>query len=175
VTPLDTAFYTPEELESAARGWPQQEVANAFATYRAAVDLADHDSMASMLTTGGRGGNATYGLCHDPMAYKQFLQDNWLDVIPNYALWNMIDGGRVVTKWREVLPGTAPSGSGYDYFGINELIYAGEGQFRLMYSIPDLFGLTLLYRRWKADEQDSIYGDLYPGLDGSHGTKIQTA
>ena len=44
------------------------------------------------------------------------------------------------------------------------MIYAGDGQFRLMYGLPDLFGLTALYRRWRADGQDARYGDLDPGL-----------
>ena len=69
-----------------------------------------------------------------------------------------------MNRWCEVLPGTPPGGGRYDYFGINEVIYAGDGQFRLMYSIPDLFGLTVLYGRWKADGQHHTYGDIYPDI-----------
>jgi len=157
-------FYTPQDLEAAARDWSRKEVEKAFAAYRAAIDHADHDTMAAMLTDDGRGGNATYGFFHDRLSYRQFLEDCWLEIIPNYNVWHMIDGGRVVNKWWEVLPGTPPGGGRYDYFGINEVIYAGGGQFRLMYSMPDLFGMTLLYRRWRADGQHETYGDIYPGL-----------
>lgn len=159
-------FYTAQDLAAAAKDWPREEVAAAFATYRAAVDTADHDTMAAMLTDDGRGGNATFGFFHDRESYKQFLTEAWLEIIPNYSMWRVIDGGRVINKWCEVLPGDPPDGGRYDYFGINEVIYAGNRQFRLMYSLPDLFGLTVLYRRWMADGQHEKYGDLYPGLGG---------
>jgi hypothetical protein len=157
-------FYTREDQEAASKDWPRQEVITAFAAYRAAIEEGDHDTMAAMLTEGGRGGNATYGFFHDRASYKQFLRDCWLEIIPNYSMWQMVDGGRVVNKWCEVLPGTPPGGGRYDYFGINEVIYGGGGQFRLMYSMPDLFGLSVLYRRWKADGQHETYGDLYPSV-----------
>ena len=110
-------FYTPQDQEAAARDWPREEVAEAFAAYRKAVDVGDHDTMTAMLTDDGRGGNATYGFFHDHASYKQFLKDCWLEIIPNYNVWQMIDGGRVVNRWCEVLPGTPPGGGRYDYFG----------------------------------------------------------
>ena len=158
-------FYGPEDLACAAKDWPPGEVETAFAAYRAAVDAGDHDTMATMLTRDGRGGNATFGFFGRD-DYKQFLADCWLEIIPNVSVWQLTGGGRVVNKWRESLPGSPPAGGRYDYFGVNEVIYAGEGRFRFMYSIPDLFGLTVLYARWKADGQDEVYGDLYPGIGG---------
>ena len=157
-------FYTAEDLECAAKNWPRSEVEKAFAAYRAAVDIGDHDTMTAMLTEDGRGGNATFGFFDDRVSYRQFLEDCWPDTIPNYNVWRLIDGGRVVNRWCEVLPGTPPGGGRYDYFGINEVIYAGDGMFRFMYSIPDLFGLSVLYARWKADGQHERYGDIYPSL-----------
>ncbi len=159
-------FYTPQDLEYAAKDWPQREVENAFKAYRAAIEVGDHATMAAMLTEDGRGGNATYGFFHDREAYREFLEACWLEIIPNYNVWQLIDGGRVVNRWCEVLPGTPPGGGRYDYFGINEVIYAGSGQFRLMYSLPDLFGMTVLYGRWKADGQHETYGDIYPSIGG---------
>ncbi len=117
-----------------------------------------------MLAVGGRGGNATFGFFHDRDSYLEFLRSCWLEVIPNRSVWHVVQGGRVVDKWRESLPGETQEGDRYDYFGINELIYDGVGMFRLMYSIPDLFGLTALYRKWKADRKHEIHGDIYPGL-----------
>jgi len=159
-------FYTALDLACAAKDWPRGEVERAFAAYRAAVEVGDHETMTAMLSEDGRGGNATYGFFHDRASYLKFLKDCWLEIIPNYNVWQMIDGGRVVNRWCEVLPGTPPGGGRYDYFGINEVIYAGSGQFRLMYSIPDLFGLTVLYGRWKADGQHETYGDIYPSIPG---------
>ncbi|MCP5043063.1 MAG: hypothetical protein GY944_18720 [bacterium] len=160
----EATFYTPEDIACAAKDWPRSEVQMAFGAYRAAVDVGDHETMANMLSEGGRGGNATFGFFQDRESYLRFLEDCWLEIIPNHNVWQMIDGGRVVNKWCEVLPGSPPGGGRYDYFGINEVIYAGDGQFRLMYSLPDLFGLTVLYGRWKADGQHEEYGDLYPSI-----------
>jgi hypothetical protein len=157
-------FYTPEDLEAAAKHWPRQEVEGAFRTYRDAIDIGDHATMATMLSEDGRGGNATYGFFHDRESYREFLISCWLEIIPNYNVWHVIEGGRIVEKWCEVLPGTSSDGGRYDYFGINEVIYGGDGQFRLMYSIPDLFGLRMLYVRWRSDGQHEVYGDIYPGL-----------
>jgi hypothetical protein len=33
-----------------------------------------------------------------------------------------------------------------------------------VYSLLDLFGLTVLYARWKADGQQKRHGNLYPGI-----------
>ncbi len=166
VLPTHENFYLPKDLECAAHDWPRTEVEKAFGAYRAAVDVGDHETMAQMLCDGGRGGNATYGFFADRASYRQFLEDCWLEIIPNVSMWQTIDGGRVVNKWRESLPGPPPAGGRYDYFGINEVIYAGGGQFRFMFSIPDLFGVTVLYTRWKADGQHEIYGDIYPSIGG---------
>ncbi len=159
-------FYTPEELESAAKPWPTGEVERAFAAYRAAVDAGDHDTMAAMLSEDGRGGNSTFGFFEGRSAYRQFLADCWLPIVPNHSMWHVVQAGRVVNRWCEVLPGTPPDGGRYDYFGINELIYAGNGLFRFQYSIPELFPLSVLYARWKADGQHETWGDIYPGLGG---------
>jgi len=159
-------FYATEDRECAAKRWPHGEVEAAFAIYRNAVDVGDHTTMASLLSEGGRGGNATYGFFHDRATYLEFLKDCWLEIIPNVSVWHIVDGGRIVDKWCETLPGTPPGGDRYDYFGLNELVYAGGGRFRLMFSIPDLFGMTVLYRRWCVDGQHEIYGDIYPGLSG---------
>ena len=42
----------------------------------------------------------------------------------------------------------------------------GNGEFRLMYSMPDLFGLQVLYNRWKSDGQYEKYGDVYACIAG---------
>lgn len=157
-------FYSRADIEAAARSWLPAEVEQAFQKYRRAVDVGDHEKMASMLSDDGRGGNATFGLFHDRASYKDFLTSHWHEAIPNHSVWVASDRGRVLNKWCEVLPGTPPEGGRYDYFGINEVIYNGEGQFRLMFSTPDLFGLQVLYKKWIADGQKDKYGDIYPGL-----------
>ncbi|MEH6592625.1 MAG: hypothetical protein V7746_20330 [Halioglobus sp.] len=157
-------FYSQADIDAAEKVWPQGEVDAAFRKYRDAVDVGDHETMASMLSDDGRGGNATFGLFHDRVSYKGFLTSFWQEIIPNHSVWIATDKGRVLNRWCEVLPGTPPEGDRYDYFGINEVIYNGNGQFRLMFSTPDLFGLQVLYKKWVADAQVEKYGDIYPGL-----------
>lgn len=162
--PNQDALYTDDDLTAAAREWPKGEVREVFAAYRSAVSASDHERMATFLSEDGRGGNATFGVVTGREAYKRFLAERWLEIIPNASVWDVVERGRVVNRWCETLPGERPGGGRYDYFGINEVIYAGEGVFRFMYSMPDLFGLIRLYGRWRADGQHERFGDLYPGL-----------
>ena len=41
----------------------------------------------------------------------------------------MIDGDTVVVKWRQVLPGSAPTAVAYAQSGYSTLVYAGDGKF----------------------------------------------
>ena len=75
-----------------------------------------------------------------------------------------IDGVRVVNKWRETLPGSAPPGSRYHYDGISEFLYGGNGQWSFMYGLPDQVGLLRSYAQWRKDGQAEIHGEVYPGL-----------
>jgi len=159
-------FYTSEDIELAKKNWPFGEVEAAFVEFREALDCGDHDKMAAMIAPNGRGGNATFGFFHDHDSYLEFLRTAWNEVIPNRSVWHVIDNGRVVNKWRESLPGLDGDGKRYDYFGINELIYAGEGLFNLQYSLPDVVGLTALYGKWKSDGQHRVHGEIYPSLGG---------
>ena len=117
-----------------------------------------------MLAEDGRGGNATFGLFDDSSTYLEFLKTAWSKQIPNHSVWHLIQGGRAVNKWRESLPGNTTSGRRYDYFGIAELIYSGNGKFRLMFSLPDVVGLKAIYSEWMADNQHEIHGHIYPSL-----------
>jgi len=157
-------FYTPEDIMFAETDWPIEEVETAFLKFRAALDNGDHEAMTAMIAPNGRGGNATYGFFRDHDLYLEFLRSAWNEVVPNRSVWHVIDRGRVVNKWRESLPGLDGGGKRYDYFGINELIYAGDGLFNLQYSIPDVFGLTVLYGKWKSDGQHEVHGEIYPSL-----------
>ena len=84
---------------------------------------------------GGRAGNATYGLFDDRDSCLEFLRSACNEVIPDHSVWHVIGKERVANKWRESLPGMDSNGRRYDYFGSNELIYAGEGRFNLQYPI----------------------------------------
>ncbi len=43
--------------------------------------------------------------------------------------WQMVEGDRLVTCWRNRLPGSRPDGSFYEAIGISILSYAGGGRF----------------------------------------------
>ena len=152
------------------------EVEAHFARWREAVDRRDIDAMASMLAADARGGNAQFGLLEGREAVVGFMRERWPETVPNRSVWHAIDGERVVNKWRETLPGQAPSGEPYDYDGISEFIYtraragengvesADEGKWSFMYGLPDVIGLSRVHARWLADGQAEIFGEVYPGL-----------
>ena len=116
-----------------------------------------------MFAEDARGGNSVAGIFEGREAIMEFM-NSWPEIIPNRSLWVAIDGVRVVNKWRETLPGTAPKGGGYHYDGISEFIYSGRGQWGFMYGLPDILGLQREYSRWKADGHEAVYGEVYPGM-----------
>lgn len=141
----------------------RSEVLAHFQRWRAAVDARDLEAMAPMLAEDARGGNAVYGLFEGREKVMEFMQQ-WPESVPNRSLWVAIDGARVVNKWRETLPGDAPDGEAYHYDGISEFHYAGDDQWSFMYGLPDFVGLQRVYARWRADGQEKIHGQVYPGL-----------
>ena len=146
-------------------GFPREEIEAHWKTYRDAVDRRDLDAMAAYFTEDVRGGNAVHGLFEGREALSKWTREHWPESVPNRGVWTAIDGDRVVHKWRETLPGTPPDGAEpYDYFGISEFIYAGDGKWSFMFGLPDVFGLQQVYARWKADGQAAPHGEVYPGM-----------
>jgi hypothetical protein len=143
--------------------YARSEVEAHFGRWRQAVDRRDLEAMASMLAEDACGGNSVFGVFEGRDAIMAFMQ-NWPESVPNRSVWVAIDGSRVVNKWRETLPGTAPEGRDYHYDGISEFIYGGDGQWSFMYGLPDQLGLTRAYARWRDDGQAQIHGEIYPGL-----------
>jgi hypothetical protein len=143
--------------------YPRSEIEAHFARWRDAVDRHDLEAMARMLAEDARGGNAVFGRFEGRAAIMQFWK-HWPDSVPNRNVWCVIDGSRVVAKWRETLPGTPPEGSDYHYYGISEFIYAGNGQWSFIYSLPDQTGLVRAYARWRKDGHVEAYGEIYPGM-----------
>ena len=139
------------------------EVEAHFQRWRAATDRRDLDEMALLLAEDARGGNAIFGVVEGRDAIVDFMQ-NWPAEVPNRSVWYVIDGARVVNKWRETLPGTRPDGRAYDYFGISEFIYCGGGQWSFIYGLPDQVGLLKVHARWRADGQAEIHDEVYPGI-----------
>ena len=147
---------------------PRAEVEAHFARWRAALDRHDIEALRPMLSEDARGGNSVFGIVEGRDALMTFIE-RWPDCVPNEGLWVVIDGARVVHKWREFLPGKAPDGSDYHYDGISEYHYAGadaEGQthWDFMYGLPDVIALQREHARWKKDGHEATYGAVYPGL-----------
>ena len=90
--------------------YPRSEIEAHFARWREAVNRHDLEAMAPMLAEDARGGNEVFGLFEGRNAIMQFMK-HWPDSVPNRSVWCVIDGSRVVNKWRETLPGTPPEGS----------------------------------------------------------------
>jgi hypothetical protein len=136
------------------------EIEATFLRWRAAVDIRDIEAMLVMFTPDAEVGNTVYGLHTGANAIRKYL-NNWPDLVPNENVWYAIDGDRVVDKWRETLPGTRADGSRYEYFGITESIYAGNGRWRHQYGLPDVVGLQRVYKEWHADGHHETHGDVY--------------
>jgi hypothetical protein len=146
--------------------YERSEIEAHFSHWREAVDRRDLDAMASMLTPDARGGNAQFGVSEGRDAIMQFME-HWPQSVPNRSVWHVIDGVRVVNKWRETLPGTVPDGRDYhdyQYDGISEFIYAGGQKWNFMYGLPDQVGLMRAYAQWRKDGQAAIHGEVYPGI-----------
>ena len=143
---------------------PRSEVERHFRVWREAVDQRDLDQMARMFAEDARGGNSVFGLFEGRDAIAKFSRDHWPELVPNRSVWQVIDGDRVVNKWRETLPGDPPTGRDYHYDGISEFLYAGSGHWSFMYGLPDVIGLTRVYARWREDGQAELHGEVYPGF-----------
>jgi hypothetical protein len=141
--------------------FPRDEVVQHFRRWRAATDRRDLAAMAPMLAVDAKGGNSYFGILDGRDAIMNFVEKRWPAAVPNRSVWHVIDGARVVNKWRETLPGTPPDGTDYHYVGISEFIYAGNGEWSFMYGIPDAVGLGEVHKRWTADGHAEEYPKLY--------------
>lgn len=141
----------------------REDVERTYSRWRAAVDIRDINTMVSMFTESAKAGNSVYGIVQGETAIRTFLE-RLPEIVPNRTVWHVIDGSRVVEKWRETLPGHRDDGSTYDYYGIAELIYSEEGKWSCLYSIPDIIGLQTVYREWHGDGHHETYGEIYPML-----------
>jgi hypothetical protein len=141
----------------------RDEVEATYERWRAALAAHDDDAMLDMLSENACVGNAVFGLYRGKKEIRRFFA-RWPRVVPNESVWHVIEGARVVDKWREILPGVRSDGNRYEYVGIVESIYAGNGRWSFLYSIPDVTGLHRVYAEWRADGQHEIHGEVYPAL-----------
>ena len=62
---------------------------------------------------------------------RQFLRDS-MQGLEDWKFptdWCVIEGNRVVSKFRNQLPGQRPDGTSYEVPGVSVLEYAGDGKF----------------------------------------------
>lgn len=142
----------------------REAIESLFLRWRRAVESRDFIAMREMLTPDARGGNAIYGVREGRDAVIEFSESNWPASVPNESVWYVIDGARLVNKWKEALPGKSPTGDPYDYFGISEFLYSPSGHWEYMYGLPDVTGLTRVFTRWSEDGNASRFPDVHPEL-----------
>ena len=53
-------------------------------------------------------------------------------------VWKIVDGNRIVTKWRNVLPDPKGQGDSYEFAGVTILEYAGNGKFSLQEDVYNM-------------------------------------
>jgi hypothetical protein len=132
------------------RGATREEVLAAQEEYREACRVGDWDAAILHFTEDVVTGNNVRGLYHGRAGAREWIAASpWIRLSPTnwgYALvWEAVDvetaEPRLLTKWKHWLPEHRPDGSPYEFEGITEKLYAGDGQFSFNYSVLDVVGL----------------------------------
>ena len=126
------------------------EVEQAFQHHDALTRRFAYHEAAQLYLEDGWAGNTVFGVFHGRAGIEEFFRHNPSDL--GYDVdWVVIEGARVVNRWRHWLPGRRSDGTRYDFVGIAERIYAGDGQWKSLYSIPDVVNLGRRLAEWEKD------------------------
>ena len=129
----------------------REEIAEAFEHWNTLVDRRDFVAMSEQFTEDGFAGNNVEGIFHGRPGILEFMSHFPLEW-GNACEWAAIDPPRLVYKWKHWFPGTRPDGTLYEFFGIAEMIYAGNGLWRSFVSLYDVFGFEKVSKEWAAEQ-----------------------
>lgn len=116
--------------------FPRREVQKAIDARQRIWDKASAgeigwDAIADMFTEDATFIDPAYGRFKGRESIRQFLRDSMrgLGEWKFFTEWSAIDGNRVISRFRNRLPGQRPDGTYYEVPGVSILEYAGDGKF----------------------------------------------
>ena len=101
------------------------------------------DALADMFTEEATYIDPAWGRFKGRKSIRQFLRDS-MQGLEDWKFptdWCVIDGNRVVSKFRNQLPGRRPDGTCYEVPGVSVLEYAGDGKFSFEEDIINMIHL----------------------------------
>ena len=131
--------------------YSREEILAAFRAFDQCSERVDWDSAIHFFTEDARGGNVRIGVREGREGIMQWLRNNPPDW--GYeSLWLAVDPPRVVNRWRHWLPGHRADGSRYEFEGISEYVYAGNGRFSWAYSTFDSAAVAAVVEEYRRDQ-----------------------
>ena len=102
------------------------------------------DALADLFTEDATCIDPAWGRFKESKSIRQFLRDSMqgLEGWKFSTDWCVIEGNRVVSKFRNQLPGQRPDGTSYEVPGVSVLEYAGDGKFSFE---EDIINMVHLY------------------------------
>jgi len=129
--------------------FPRGEVQKAIDALHSIRDKASAgemswDALADLFTEDATYIDPAWGRFEGRKSIRQFLRDS-MQGLEDWKFptdWCVIEGKRVVSKFRNQLPGRRPDGTSYEVPGVSVLEYAGDGKFSFE---EDIINMVHLY------------------------------
>lgn len=130
--------------------YSRDEILSTFRAFDECSERLDWDNAIHFFTEDVRGGNVRIGVKEGRDGVMEWLRNNPPDW--GYeSLWVVVDGPRIVNRWRHWFPGRRADGSRYAFEGLTEYIYDGNGKFSWAYSTFDSAAIAVLMEEYKRD------------------------
>jgi len=114
----------------------EQEIQQTYDRYlrtRARIEAGERgwDALAEFFTEAATFIDPAWGRLEGITAIRRFLVESMagLDDWSFPHEWSMVDGGRLIARWQNRLPGRRADGSHYQAPGYSLMVYAGGGRF----------------------------------------------
>jgi ketosteroid isomerase-like protein len=128
--------------------YPREEVQRAIDALHSIRDGASAgkmrwEALADLFTEDATYIDPAWGRFKGRSSIRQFLRDS-MQGLEDWKFptdWCVIEGNRVVSKFRNQLPGQRPDGTYYEVTGVSVLEYAGDGKFSFEEDIINMIHL----------------------------------
>ena len=134
--------------------YPVAEIEAAFAHQRMLNDQQRWAEYAELFTDDGVYVEHEMGTFVGPDAIREWIIPCMEPLVHagwEYPMeWKVIDGNRVIFKWRNVLPNVDGRDGGYEFAGVTILEYAGNGKFSFQEDIYNMKECEAVMAAWFA-------------------------